>query len=142
MGYGFFFFVRYSGIIEDNNTKDIKEGNILWTSWQLYEKVEVDGQVYAKVGERLYSRHAVNRMQPSLNRYRNLEDRANNIEIASYRRNEYGRSISPTYIEYVINESIPEIEEGTEMRIHTLGNVQVVLNPKGHVVTIMTYQNK
>ena len=43
-------------------------GNTLkipWKSWGEYDKVTVNGQEYAKVGDRLYSRHAVDRMQPS-----------------------------------------------------------------------------
>ena len=36
---------------------------LLWGSWIDYPKVVVDGREYAKVGERLYSRHAVDRMQ-------------------------------------------------------------------------------
>ncbi|MEW4415260.1 hypothetical protein [Clostridium sp. AN503] len=42
---------------------------IPWGDWSDYEHVTKDGQTYAKVGDRLYSRHAVERMQPSGNRY-------------------------------------------------------------------------
>ena len=40
-----------------------------WDSWQAYEKITQDGQTYAKIGNRLYTKHAVNRMQPSGNRF-------------------------------------------------------------------------
>ena len=36
-----------------------------WDSWQNYRKVTVDGRQYAQIGHRLYSQHAVDRMQPS-----------------------------------------------------------------------------
>jgi hypothetical protein len=37
----------------------------LWTSWQNYPKVTQGGRDYAQIGDRLYTRHAVDRLQPS-----------------------------------------------------------------------------
>lgn len=42
---------------------------LLWAHWNDYPKVEADGQDYAQIGDRLWSRHAVDRMQPSGMRY-------------------------------------------------------------------------
>lgn len=40
-------------------------GKIPWTSWQNYPKVTRGGREYAQVGDRLYTHHAVDRLQPS-----------------------------------------------------------------------------
>lgn len=59
---------------------------IPWGKWSDYEKVTMNGQEYAKVGDRLYSRHAVDRMQPSGNRYGSSITQAGG---------DYGRSVAP-----------------------------------------------
>lgn len=41
------------------------EGKLHWNSWQNYPKQTIDGRQYAQIGDRLYSQHAVDRMQPS-----------------------------------------------------------------------------
>ncbi|MGG1878484.1 polymorphic toxin-type HINT domain-containing protein [Paenibacillus cisolokensis] len=46
-------------------TKGTGNGKILWASWNDYKKVNVNLQTYGKEGNRLYSKHAVDRMQPS-----------------------------------------------------------------------------
>ena len=104
-----------------------------WDSWQNYEKVTENGRQYAKVGDRLYTRHAVNRMQPSGNRFGpNIYQGINGKD--------YGISISPKYVEDVINASPAIFQPETGNFIHTLGSVEVVVNDKGAVVTIMTYR--
>lgn len=41
-------------------------GNALeLNSWQNYPKKTIDGKQYASIGNRLYSQHAVDRMEPS-----------------------------------------------------------------------------
>ncbi|WP_144029257.1 hypothetical protein [Paenibacillus campinasensis] len=46
-------------------TEGTGNGKILWASWNDYKKVNVNLQTYGKEGNRLYSKHAVDRMQPS-----------------------------------------------------------------------------
>lgn len=104
--------------------------NIQWDSWQNYEKVTVDGKTYAKIGDKLYSKHAVDRMQPSGNRF------GSNIVQAG---GDYGRSIAPQYVEDVINSTKPVFQPETGNYVHTSGSVKVIVNPEGAVVTIMTY---
>ena len=107
-------------------------GKILWANWNDYEKVTVtrDGveQTYAKIGDRLYSKHAVDRMQPSGNRY------GRRIEQAS---GDYGRSVAPQYIEDVLNSTIPMPQENGNLSF-TSGSLQVITNTQGNVVTIIT----
>jgi hypothetical protein len=45
--------------------KEAESDGLLWTSWANYPKVTVNGREYAQVGDRLYTRHAIDRLQPS-----------------------------------------------------------------------------
>lgn len=58
---------------------------IPWLSWEQYPKVTIGGQEYAKVGNRFYTRHAVERTYPS-----GLGTAVGGVK---------GRSVAPSYIE-------------------------------------------
>ena len=107
-------------------------GKIPWGSWADYEKVTVtmdgEAQVYAKVGDRLYSKHAVDRMQPSGNRYGSQITQAGG---------DYGRSVAPEYIEQVIRDAKPVVQENGNLS-YISGSLQVITNKQGAVVTIIT----
>lgn len=107
-------------------------GKILWGSWTDYEKVTVtingEVQTYAKVGDRLYSKHAVDRMQPSGNRYGSPITQAGG---------DYGRGVAPEYIEQVIKDVKPVLQENGNLS-YTSGSLQVITNQQGAVVTIIT----
>ncbi len=97
------------------------------------KKVNYNGQTYAKIGNRLYSEHAVNRMQPSGNRFGpNVYQGLNSKD--------YGRSIAPQYVEDIINSTEGVFQPETGNFVHKLGTVKVIVNPEGAVVTIITYQ--
>jgi len=64
----------------------------IWAFWSDYEKTVVNGEEYAKIGERLFTRHAVERMAPS-----GLGKAAGGV---------VGRSISPNFVEEVISRGI------------------------------------
>ena len=109
--------------------KAVANGNkIFWGSWDNYSKVTVNGQEYAQVGDRLYSRHAVDRMQPSGNRYGSSITQAGG---------DYGRSVAPQYVEDVINSMKPVLQENGNLS-YTSGSLQVITNQLGAVVTIIT----
>ncbi|RME61351.1 hypothetical protein D6779_00245, partial [Candidatus Parcubacteria bacterium] len=90
-------------------------GKILWESWQNYPKVNRGGRTYAQVGDRLYTRHAVDRLQPS-----GLGAPAGQLGA--------GRSISPTFVDDVIRngQKTHVIVDGVQRTIHTSGTVKVV----------------
>ncbi|NMC57434.1 MAG: hypothetical protein GYA50_09465 [Eubacteriaceae bacterium] len=114
--------------IEQSSTGNNK---ILWDSWQNYDKVTVNDRIYAKVGNRLYSEHAVNRMQPSGNRFGpNIYQGLNGKD--------YGRSVAPQFVEDVINSSKPILQQNGNLA-YISGTVKVITNPQGMVVTIITY---
>ncbi|WP_156922462.1 hypothetical protein [Cohnella thermotolerans] len=100
----------------------------LWGSWADYSKVTINGQEYAKIGDRLYSRHAVDRMQPSGNRYGSQITQAGG---------DYGRSVSPNFVEYVIQNTKPVVQENGNLS-YTSGTLQIITNKSGVVVTIIT----
>lgn len=110
-------------------------GNIdrlYWGRWNDYEHILVDGQEYAKIGERLYTKHAVERMQPSGNRYG-----TNIYQASSAYGNNYGRSVAPQYIEDVIRSTAPVIQENGNLS-YISGTLQVITNSRGDVVTVIT----
>ena len=104
---------------------------IKWDSWQNYEKVTVNGQEYAKVGDRLYSKHAVDRMQPSGKRFTvgDAIKQAGGVE---------GRSVAPQFVENVINSVKPVYQPSTGNYVYASGTVKIITNPQGTVVTIIT----
>jgi len=117
-------------------------GKLLWTSWHEYPKVTADGQTYAKIGERLYSKHAVDRMQPSGLRFspRPGPDEGGTtggMPQIFQAGGDYGRSVSPNFIEDVIGSTRGVPQENGNF-IHDGGGLQVILSPEGRVVTVMT----
>lgn len=107
--------------------------NIPWNSWNEYEKVFANGQTYAKVGERLYSHHAVDRMQPSGNRFGcNIYQGLNGMT--------YGRSISPNTVEYILRTVSP-IKINDNNLLYKNGSIEIITNTYNNIVTIMTYKN-
>jgi hypothetical protein len=72
---------------------------LLWTSWQNYPKVADGERVYARIGDRLYTHHAVDRLQPS-----GLGPPAGTTGA--------GRSISPNFVEDVLQSAKGEPVKG------------------------------
>jgi RHS repeat-associated protein len=109
-------------------------GKTPWGSWNDYKKVvvKIDGKerTYAQVGNRLYSKHAVDRMQPSGFKHPNGQ-------ATTQAGGDYGRSVAPQYVEDVLNSIKPVIQENGNLKF-VGGSLEVVTNPQGAVVTIMT----
>ena len=112
------------------NRSVMTKSPILWGTWYDYPKVHVNGQTYAKVGNRLYSGHAVDRMYPSMNRF--------GVNVNRF-GGSYGRSITPDFVEYVISSTKGMKSKGNYL--HTLGDVTVVLNKYDMVVSILMKHN-
>jgi len=101
-------------------------GRLLWTSWQNYPKVTLDGREYAEIGDRLYTQHAVDRMQPS-----GLGTPAG--------AQGAGRGVSPNFIEEVLNNSKGDPvkrPQGQPRLSHTSGSVQVITE-NGSVIAVI-----
>ena len=89
-----------------------------------------NGQEYTKIESSLYSRHAVDRMQPSGKRYTigDAIKQAGGVD---------GRSVSPQFIEYIIRSVKPTIQQNGNLS-YVSGTVEVITNQLGYVVTIIT----
>ena len=109
-------------ILDDTENLNIKQeivpNKILWDSWENYEKVYSNGQEYAKVGNRLYSRHAVNRLQPSGNRFGpNIYQGLNG--------GNYGRSVAPQFVEDILETVKPVLQENGNLA-YTSVSIKVI----------------
>ncbi len=101
-----------------------------WNSWAQYPKEMVNGREYAKIGERLYTQHAVQRMMPS-----SLTEGAR-IE---------GRSFSPTFVEdIIVRGSVrSQLVDGVPRTLYRIGDAEVVTENAGHlVISVNPYKYK
>lgn len=117
---------------------------ILWGKWEDYKHVSLGDKEYAEVGERLYTRHAVARMQPSGMRYSNVSagGKVKASRIINAGELDYGRSISPNYIEDIINTgtSSTQVVDDVTRTVFSSGTVEVITEQNGKiVVTILTH---
>lgn len=107
------------------NTGRNSDDALEWKSWSQYERVEVGDSEYAIIGDRLYTRHAVERMQP--------RDFGPNLW-----RGDRGRSISPNLVDYVIRKgevtNTTLTDSGKIRKVHELGSVKVTTENRGQVV--------
>lgn len=124
----------------------------LWGTWNQYPKVLISTpngqQEFANISGRLYSQHAVARMQPSYQRYSSgvAEGTLYNTTgkpipgITSYDGREMirGRSISPNYVEDIIKNASP-IKQQNGNWSYKSGDLNVILSPdRKRVITIVT----
>jgi hypothetical protein len=108
---------------------------LLWGSWKDYQKVTIEGREYAQIGDRLYTEHAVNRMQPSGSRYSGGSGEPGSGQVYSGR--DAGRSISPNLVDDVIRngtQTTVTMPNGVTRTVHTSGTVQVVTEQNGKLV--------
>lgn len=92
----------------------------------------VDGRQYARIGDRLYSQHAVDRMQPT-----SLGSPAGTIGP--------GKNISPNIVEHVIKTGVTEtsISNGIQRTIYRAGDIGVVTENNGNIIiTILRRSEK
>ena len=106
-----------------------KGGRLLWGFWDDYAKIAYKGRTYAKVGDRLYTRHAIDRLSPS------------GLGVAGGAGGASGRSISPTFVEDVITNGARRnvVVNGVQRTVHTSGSVTVITEEASKiVVTVIT----
>ena len=108
-------------------------GNALeWNSWQNYPKKTIYGKQYSSIGNRLYSQHAVDRMQPSW-----LGFPAGTVGA--------GRNISPNIVEHTIQNGTKtsSMINGVKRTVYWSGDVGVVTERNSKiVVTILRRSEK
>lgn len=113
-----------------------------WGFWKDYTKVTVNGREYARIGERLYTEHAVERFLPSGRRT------IANVPVAhqeggGHMFHEKARSIPPGFVEEAINGGAKTyiIEKGELRTIHTLGDLEVVTTRDESIVITVGYRH-
>jgi len=102
-------------------------GKYLWGFWNDFAKVVYKGKTYSKVGGRLYSRHAIDRMVPSA--------------LGRAAGGSAERSVSTNIVEEVIKNGnrITRLVDGIVRTEHVLGDVHVITEEAGKVVvTVIT----
>ena len=80
-------------------------------------------------------------MQPSRRRHSFASNTGNPSKPEIYLAGEhgdFGRSVSPTFVEDVISNTKPIVQENGNLS-HTSGSLQIITNTKGNVVTIITH---
>ena len=118
-------------------------GNLWWGFWDDYPKVALNGKLYAQIGKRLYTEHAVTRFLPSGRRT------VVNVETASgegggYAFDPKARSISPNFVEHVIQTGAKRfvIEKGEARTIHSAGDLLVVTTRDNLIVITCMYSHE
>jgi RHS repeat-associated protein len=126
-----------------------------WTSWNDYPKVLATNsstgltEEYAEIGGRLYSSHAVERMQPSYMRYSTYGGGDGSMPQIMGRPNpwplqegqspyEYGRGVPPVFVEQVIRNGNQVLQETLNYST-TLGSLQIITTQKGVVITVIIH---
>ena len=120
-------FGGYRALPRGNNVtlpRPVSSSPARWDAWMGSERITVNGRTYAMIGDRRYSRHAVDRMQPN----RGFGNRVGTTDSA-------GRSIGPLSVDFVLDNASP-VRQTNGNFAYRLGNVQVVTNPQGAVVTV------
>lgn len=107
--------------------KEAETEGLLWTSWAEYPKVTVDGREYAQIGDRLYTHHAVDRLQPS-----GLGAPAGATGA--------GRSVPPSMIEDILQSTKPTEVTGPagEVRMKYVSGTVTVITEDDIVITVIT----
>ncbi len=133
-----------------------------WNTFEEYPKVQEGGEIRAQVGDQVYSKHAVDRTQPSGMRYGakqpfspeaglgeakiDVDPSTGGMPQIRQAGGDYGRSVPPTYIEDVISRSLPNIQAGRlevhngRLRFsyeHRLGSISVIVDMSGVRVTVI-----
>jgi hypothetical protein len=106
----------------------ISSKRLLWAGWDSYPKVIHNGKEYAKIGDRLYTEHAVSRMLPSS---------FGRFVSATGANTKEGMSMSPNFVEYVIENGTQKnviLPSGVKRTIYSSGSAKVYTEQGGKIV--------
>src|SRR5947208_11786518 len=106
---------------------------MLWGYWQDYPKVPVGAREYPKIGDRLYTKHAVEYFQPSGRRTIASVPSAPGEGGGALSK---GRGIPPAYVEEAILRGAKrqQREKGVLRTVHSLGQLEVVIEQDEKIV--------
>lgn len=111
-----------------------------WGYWNDYPKVRIGPREYAKIGNRLYTRHAVDYFQPSGRRT------IGNVPVAEGEGGGFlsnGRGVPPIYVEEAILRGATRVQfkDGVHRTVHTFGDLEVVTEDNGRIVVTISYRH-
>jgi filamentous hemagglutinin len=111
-----------------------------WGIWDDYPKVRIGAREYARIGERLYTRHAVEYFRPSGRRT------VGNVPVAAGEGGgslSSGRGIPPVYVEQAIVQGLrrTQLTAGVHRTIHTYSDIEVVTEENGKIVVTISYRH-
>lgn len=111
-----------------------------WGFWKDYPKVTFNGKEYAKIGDRMYTEHAVTRFLPSGRRTVSRPGVASG-EGGGYAFDPKARSISPHWVEtaIAIGSKVFVSVKNEERTIHTAGDIMVVTTRDNQIVITCGY---
>jgi hypothetical protein len=117
-----------------------KDVTMWWGYWKDYPKVRIDSNEYAKIGDRLYTRHAVEYFQPSGRRTIASVPSAPGEGGGALSK---GRGIPPAYVEEAILRGAKrqQREKGVLRTVHSLGQLEVVTEQEEKVVVTVSYRH-
>jgi filamentous hemagglutinin len=114
--------------------------DIWWGRWVDYPKVQIGDKVYAKVGDRLYTKHAVDYFLPS-GSWVSIRNVPTSREQGG--RLSGGRSIPPLFVEDAIlsGKSKTQTVSGVERTVYLCGDLEVVTEDHGRIVVTISYRH-
>jgi len=117
-----------------------KDMTMWWGYWQDYPKVRVGAREYAKIGERLYTKHAVEYFQPSGRRTIASVPSAPGEGGGALSK---GRGIPTVFVEDAIVRGAKrhQVEDGVLRTVHTLGQIEVVTEQGEKIVVTVSYRH-
>lgn len=118
-----------------------KDRTIPWSSWDDYRHAgmvvseDVEGEPtseYVRLGEHLYTQHAVQRMCPSGNRFGSAISQTSDQKMACE-----GRGIPTRFVEEALESPVFDWSRGR--RVYTYGDLRVVTSADGRAVITVEY---
>ena len=111
-----------------------------WGYWEDYAKIRIGAREYAQIGNRLYTRHAVEYFQPSGRRT------VGNVPTARGEGGGFlskGRGVQPSQVEHTILHGATRLQlvHGVQRTVHMGGDLEVVTEQNGKIVVTISYRH-
>jgi hypothetical protein len=118
-----------------------KAVSLFWGTWGDYEKVRIGTREYAMIGDRLYTRHAVDYFRP---RGRRTIASVPSAPGEGGGALSTGRNISPTNVEFTILYGSKRYEwrEGIRRTVHKSSEIEVVTEQDDKIVVTISYRHE
>jgi hypothetical protein len=111
-----------------------------WGYWRDYPKVKIGDTDYAKIGDRLYTKHAVDYFLPS-GSWLTIQNVPTSRKEGGRRTD--GRSIPPRFVEDAIQAGKTRIQmvKGVERTVYMYGDLEIVTEDHAKIVVTISYRH-